>query len=178
MGCELSRYLQGTGKVVSIPVAGTSMFPVLKPGDRLSVLCVHESFRIGQVLVILGESAPIVHRVVDSFETGQGKTYVTKGDNSRSLDRPVSLSEILGKVETIERKGRTCSLDQPLLRSLAWSLARVGGFLGQGTSQPLSKTNFAAHGTRLLLVPVAKSLFLVIRSAQGCLVSWLLWRGR
>ena len=85
-----------------LPVAGSSMFPCMQPGDMLEIRRPAGPIQTGDVVVFLRHARLIVHRVVGQT----GDLLVTRGDRLRFPDAPVPAAEILGCVAAIERRGR------------------------------------------------------------------------
>lgn len=83
-------------------VASSSMYPVLKPGDKITVESVdHNDIRVGQVIVFKAESDKmIVHRVVKK----KGFIFITAGDSLRKFDNPIHIYDVLGVVKDLDVK--------------------------------------------------------------------------
>ncbi|MEM1721030.1 MAG: signal peptidase I [Ignisphaera sp.] len=82
-------------------VISDSMEPTLRRGDM--VLYARESFTLGDIVVYcLTPNHCIVHRVVDFMVLDTVNGYrlliITKGDNVDSLDPPIGIEKIIGKV--------------------------------------------------------------------------------
>ena len=83
-------------KSVEITVAGSSMNPVLKDGDRIRIEH-RDSYAIGDILVFSYKNQELlVHRLLQIKE---GK-YFCKGDNSMRLE-DIAEDQILAAVENI-----------------------------------------------------------------------------
>src|SRR5438477_13020920 len=79
---------------------GFSMLPSIWPGD---IACVSRvaAYRPGDVVLFSRNGRLFVHRVVEM----SGGAVVTRGDSMLDADPPVALSDVLGRVESIERVG-------------------------------------------------------------------------
>jgi len=89
-------------KSVEITVAGSSMNPVLKDGDRIRIEH-RDSYAIGDILVFSYKNQELlVHRLLQIKE---GK-YFCKGDNSMRLE-DIAEDQILGVVIVNEDKNNT-----------------------------------------------------------------------
>lgn len=89
-------------KSVEITVAGSSMNPVLKDGDRIRIEH-RDSYAIGDILVFSYKNQELlVHRLLQIKE---GK-YFCKGDNSMRLE-DIAEDQILGAVIMNEDKNNT-----------------------------------------------------------------------
>jgi signal peptidase I len=77
-------------------VASSSMEPALKPGDKITIEPVNPDDIVpGMVIVYRKNGRMIVHRVIKKNENN----LVTAGDNLRKYDKPVHISQVLGKVK-------------------------------------------------------------------------------
>jgi signal peptidase I len=93
-------------------VFGTSMVPSILPGD---LVYIHQAglneISSGEVVLFLQNGRLFVHRVTDrkmAVAAGGAEELclITRGDRQRQNDPPVSSSELLGRVDSIERDGR------------------------------------------------------------------------
>jgi signal peptidase I len=94
---------------VSLPAVGTSMLPVIHPGDQLEVERADlKEILPGDIVVYARHGRLIVHRVVSIGTDCAREAYlITRGDRSPSNDSPVFSSEVLGLVRALQR-GRRC----------------------------------------------------------------------
>ena len=91
-----------------IPFAGFSMYPFIRPYDRLVVkLRPISSLGLGDVVVVASESAgTYCHRVV-GLKKGPLNEILTKGDSVLNPDPLLAKAEnIIGRVEFLVRDGR------------------------------------------------------------------------
>lgn len=97
---------------------GSSMNPLLKPGERLKVIpCRFEKIRIGDVIVFRHpeEKHYIVHRVVSITLTG----VRTRGDNNPKVDEWVlSPDNIIGYVDFVHKRKGSITIYRGLLGRL------------------------------------------------------------
>lgn len=111
------------GKEVRLRVDGTSMSPLLKPGDQVVLQrATPQQLQKGDLVVVRRQHDMVTHRLVHQ-NAGQ---WLTKGDNSRYPDLPALENQVLGKVIAIEKNKKTIDLQstrwQILNRWLAnWS---------------------------------------------------------
>lgn len=109
------------GRQSRVPIEGTSMWPVLQPGDVAVVSHGRRGFRIGDVLAYRwGERAIIVHRLLRHLP---GDALQVAGDNRPLADPPLSLDGVLGRVTAVETGSGRSSLERPVARVLGWALA-------------------------------------------------------
>ncbi len=93
---------------------GFSMFPVLRPGDRVHVVPDAEP-RPGDVLVVRGRAGLVVHRLVALHGSDE---LVLRGDSWTTADAPVRRSQVVGRVARVERRGRVRAIDGLRSRAL------------------------------------------------------------
>ncbi len=89
---------------------GYSMYPFLKPGDRIVVKRVpSNAFQIGDIAVVsIPPNRLMVHRIVRMLPHGKG---VLKGDSLLKPDpEPAELSTLWGRVDGVIRKDRFISV--------------------------------------------------------------------
>lgn len=84
-----------------IEILGSSMLPAIRPGDVLRV----ESSPVepGDVVVFDSNGNLCAHRLLYI----KGSLAVTRGDANRHFDAPFAITEILGRVSSLERDGKT-----------------------------------------------------------------------
>ena len=103
------------------PFAGLSMFPSLRPGDRLEV---EEKGELtpGSVYCFRRDGSVFAHRLMEVT----GGTAVFSGDAS-GIEERVDRREVIGRVVRVYRKGRslTPSAKRPALRALYPVMAAV-----------------------------------------------------
>jgi signal peptidase I len=122
LACGLAGDLVRTFGQIRLRVVGTSMVPSILPGDLISVQrAVAAEISSGESVLYVRDGRMVVHRVVGrtgSHEqpfAAQGESFlITRGDRLRRSDPPVSSSELLGKVISIQRGGREAkTISQP-----------------------------------------------------------------
>jgi signal peptidase I len=103
---------------IRLRVFGASMVPSILPGDLISVQrAVVSEISCGEIVMYVREGRMFVHRMVGRTDSPELSLLITRGDRLRYNDPPVSSSELLGKVISIERAGRRVK-----------SASRPGGF--------------------------------------------------
>jgi hypothetical protein len=109
------------GNEHTIPVVGTSMLPLLQPGDRLVVSHALSSLRRGDILVFLQGDQLIAHRLlcIYRFEDA-GLTLLTKGDCVAQPDPPLAAAQVLGVVVAVCRNGQHKRLGTRWWRWSSW----------------------------------------------------------
>lgn len=105
----VKKYLSLKGSL-EIESHGTSMFPAIKDGDKIIVSVMDDSIEINDIIVFFdssnsGNISLIAHRVIRVVDN---KFVITKGDNNRAADRPISRKCIIGKVISVVSEEGKC----------------------------------------------------------------------
>jgi len=96
-----------------VPVKGTSMLPVLRDGDEVTVRPAR-LYWPGQVLVFIDPHGQVwVHRLLGAKLSGGRWLLHLKGDNVPKLDPPTERGRVLGRVVAVRSGGR----ERPLGRT-------------------------------------------------------------
>jgi signal peptidase I len=106
LACDLAGDVVRTFGDVRLRVYGTSMVPSILPGDVISVR--HAGpFEIspGEIVLYSREGRLFAHRVVAHAGSHGDPRLITRGDRLSHNDPPVSSSELLGRVTSIQRGG-------------------------------------------------------------------------
>jgi len=102
--CELVKDVACGGSDVRLMVSGASMIPALWPGDVVTVRqCAIAEFEPGEIAVFRQDEKLVIHRI----ERVSGDRLITRGDARPRFDSPVQPSEIVGRVVSIARGGRS-----------------------------------------------------------------------
>lgn len=106
--CELAgEVLRSSGKL-RLGVTGWSMLPTLWPGDTLIIEQTDSSaVSPGDIVLFAREQRFFVHRMTANSLAERG--IRTRGDAMPRMDPPVSDRELLGRVVSIERNGKSIS---------------------------------------------------------------------
>lgn len=119
---QLSRDLLSLGLGVRFRAPGTSMHPIIRHGDLITVEPV-APFRLkkGDIILYRLQSDFIAHRIVRIEERdGRGLTFILRGDGSSGCDSPVKAEQVLGKVVRTERDHRI--IDPYVWRIRLWGM--------------------------------------------------------
>jgi len=114
--CGLAEEIVRSFGEVRLRVFGTSMAPSILPGDLILIRRASlQEISPGDVVLFLQKGRLFVHRVVDrkvaaTAECPEESCLITRGDRLRHEDPPVSSSELLGRVVSIERNTRKVEL--------------------------------------------------------------------
>lgn len=105
---ELAVQLLEAGHALRFRARGSSMYPLVRDGDILEVCPVrHAVIDVGDVVLYRSpHSGIVVHRVVDMRRHDENGILLLKGDSARTTDPQVQESQVLGRVVSIERRGR------------------------------------------------------------------------
>jgi hypothetical protein len=108
----LAELLRRCGEA-RIRVAGTSMLPLIRPGDVLLVRSV-DMITVERDDVILFERGPrlFAHRVVRVEPRGDTRVLITRGDMHSHDDPAVTESQFLGRIEGQSRDATVISSDR------------------------------------------------------------------
>jgi signal peptidase I len=129
MACGLAEEVVRSFGEVRLRVFGTSMVPSILPGDLVLIqrASLHE-ISPGEVVLFLQKGRLFVHRVVGrkvaaTEGSPEESCLITRGDRLRHEDPPVTSSELLGRVVSIERDTRKVELiahgsTRPIVRLL------------------------------------------------------------
>lgn len=90
----------GIFPIKPIGVASGSMKPVINVGDLVLIKkCNANSIEINDIIEYKRENYSVIHRVIDKYDKGGEKFFITKGDNNDSSDgEPISEKNLKGKV--------------------------------------------------------------------------------
>jgi signal peptidase I len=120
---ELSTELLRQGQRVRFKAPGRSMNPTIKEGETIIIQpAAPSAVRKGDIILYSFENGFIAHRVVRILKRkGDASCFIMRGDASDSSDCPVSAQQVLGKVISVEREGR--SIDLYSQRARIWHTA-------------------------------------------------------
>jgi signal peptidase I len=104
LACGLAGDVVRTFGRVRLRVFGTSMVPSILPGDLISVQrAIVTEISNGEIVLYARDGRMFAHRVVGCMDSPEGSLLTARGDRFRHNDPPISSSELLGKVISIER---------------------------------------------------------------------------
>jgi Peptidase S24-like len=128
---NLAAQVLASGGTVRLCVRGNSMLPSLWPGDILTIESACPAPVIGDIVLVLHNHRPLIHRLLKKQDFDGRHQWVTRGDAVPRSDPPVESSALLGRVSAIERnrrvivpRGRLSSAT----RLLAWVLCHWDRF--------------------------------------------------
>jgi len=108
----LSADLLSAGIALRFTAQGSSMKPMLSPGDILVVKPVNKhQIRIGDiVLCTVSETRVVAHRVISKRTEKYGLLFLVQGDRVSKPDGWMTEQMVHGRVESAERCGRFIDL--------------------------------------------------------------------
>ena len=122
--CDLAADVIRRFGALRLRVNGFSMLPSIWPGDIACVSRVdQDAYRPGDDVLFSRNGRLFVHRVVEM----SGGAVVTRGDSMLDADPPVALSDVLGRVESIERGGSRVAMAE----RVSGGRRAAGAVLGQ-----------------------------------------------
>lgn len=109
---EMAESLLDDNHSLMINMKGFSMFPTLRPGDVGKVeKCLAEEVKAGDILVFKSNGKLIAHRLIRKKSDKGREVFITQGDNNSFFDQPFVNEELIGKITSFERSGKTISVD-------------------------------------------------------------------
>jgi hypothetical protein len=130
--CDLAGEVLRSFGNLRFEATGWSMLPSVWPGDTLLVDRVsRDQVHIGDVVLVGRDSRLCAHRVVSrsvvsGSEDKENPMWITQGDAMAAPDRPVSESELLGRVSYLIRAGRLMAV-RPELNVVQRLTAKIVG---------------------------------------------------
>ena len=95
------------GNQVRLQAFGTSMLPIIWPGDHLTIdNSRSRAVGVGDVVLVSRADRFFIHRVTQIVERNGQARYKTRGDAVAADDFDSDDQELLGKILFIERRGR------------------------------------------------------------------------
>ena len=111
---ELAAEILRNFSEVQFVARGTSMLPSIYPGDCLTVKSLGATAPCCGDIVLCRRAGEFrVHRIVSILEGETAKFYVLRGDALTEDDPPVPADDLLGRVTSIVRRGRSIELNSP-----------------------------------------------------------------
>jgi signal peptidase I len=88
-----------SGNSVELNATGYSMFPTLRPGDRVIVkpFTKGELPKPGSVVVYRDNNALVIHRLIEVQNNNGEHVFITRGDSRQESDKPWTIQRLLGE---------------------------------------------------------------------------------
>lgn len=116
---DLSNELLNEDLKLKFKMTGNSMFPVFRHGDTGIVSrCSPEELQIGDILVFKMDGKLVAHRLVKKVYIDQKLMLCTRGDKNYKQDPTFPLENLIGRITSFERKGKTKPADSFLFRMI------------------------------------------------------------
>ncbi|MEJ2725310.1 MAG: S24 family peptidase [Deltaproteobacteria bacterium] len=106
---DLTTQLLRDGKSVRFHAPGRSMYPTIREGEAIKVEPILPSeVKVGDIILYRSDDGVIAHRVarIERGEKGE-RRFILRADTWGEYDEPVDASQIMGKVVSTERGGRS-----------------------------------------------------------------------
>jgi signal peptidase I len=117
-----------SGMLVRFRAEGLSMYPAIRDGELITVgpADIDQVVR-GDVLLCRHSTRVLAHRVVTVTGYGSQRVLQLRGDAKAACDAPVAMRDVIGKVLSVRRNGRTIAVcgRAARLRHRARTLLRV-----------------------------------------------------
>jgi len=114
------------GRGIDVSVEGSSMRPLMRPGDTVSLRLTDGSeLRMGDLIPFRQNGNLIVHRLIKRRKVDKSVWLCQKGDNLSGWSW-IAADEVLGKVKSIRGRGKQMDMDT---RPWTW-INRGMGILG------------------------------------------------
>lgn len=134
LAAKMMQAMQKSGVISCLQIDGSSMEPFIMNGDKIIADHRIKDFEPGDVVLFQreDEEGSFVHRIISI----NGESVVTKGDNRFSPDKPIRISDIKGKITTVEKPGgnKIFITDEPwkiFSRMMAEVSRKAGVFHGE-----------------------------------------------
>ena len=122
---EVGEQLLKSGTKVRLRLSGNSMFPTIRANDTGIVAPISDiDLKIGRVVVFASNGRWIAHRLVSIRQDAERKVFIAQGDSVPKADKPICEEDIVGIIETVERKGITLHLSTPKAIRRAWLMVK------------------------------------------------------
>jgi len=93
--------------LIFIDVSGFSMWPFLRPGQKLVIKKISMGdLKIGDIVLYMANNQLVCHRLVKKVIDKKKNVFYVRGDNSLSLSEPLQKEMFLGKVMGALRNGK------------------------------------------------------------------------
>lgn len=121
-GCELVAEVAERFSEARFRATGASMMPTIRPGDVLTVQSGEAArFEPGQIILFRRDGTLVAHRILEI----SGDKVRTRGDSLPNADSPITKSEIVGRVVSVDRRGQSVRFDlASWRRTVAYVLRR------------------------------------------------------
>lgn len=102
-----------SGNSVELPATGYSMFPTLRPGDKVLVTPLDRGDlpKPGTVVIFSENDGLVMHRLIEIQKNDTGDLLIiTKGDSIKEYDKPFPQKQLIGVAASFKRGKKEHSL--------------------------------------------------------------------
>jgi hypothetical protein len=106
---QYGKYMDtlGNGKDLKIVISDKDMRPAFEPGDTVTIKqSTIDMIRVGDLVFYRLGSSLVLRRVIRSVIKPGDTFVITKAETSKTPEKSVKASQIVGKVVKLERKGK------------------------------------------------------------------------
>lgn len=116
---------------IFIETEGFSMWPFLKPGERLVVKRISsEGLKIGDIILYQSNTQIVCHRLVKKVRNKEGYLLYARGDNNWRAGEWIDDKFLIGKVVYVLRKRRIINLGGKSVNFINRAIVLFGPLLG------------------------------------------------
>ena len=141
---DVAVNLLQSGQSVRFKAPGKSMKPTIREEETITVEpVIPMKVCKGDIILYNNNTGVIAHRVVRILrkDTSQPPdSFILRGDASIADDKPVAAAQVLGKVISVERNGRTMDLYSRRVKTMRLARLLVSRF--KRIIKPLINTNY------------------------------------
>lgn len=126
-----ARYELSRQHPILLRISGTAMLPALADGDLVTIHPIPmQQVRDGDIVLYQSlRDTALIHRIVRVEHRSAGRFVVTRADASQSLDTPVPIHHVMGRVTAIDRDGEHIEVVQEE-RGVAGLVRRLLDWMG------------------------------------------------
>ena len=99
--------LLSAGKNITVTAGGYSMWPAIRPGDKVEIApFVEGAAAAGRIVALRRDGGFVLHRITRVMTVSGRRVIVTSGDAAARADEPAGAGMIAGIVHSVTRSGR------------------------------------------------------------------------
>jgi signal peptidase I len=96
---------------IDLPAEGFSMYPFIQKGEICRFIKFdHRNLKKGQILLFYSKSGKMIAHRLYRYEKGH---FILKGDTNECLDEPVSPAQVIGCLESVQKKKGIIMMHKP-----------------------------------------------------------------
>ena len=116
------------GKNVIHTAEGYSMFPKLRPGDKVLVIPINENNipEPGSLVVAMRDNRLVLHRLIEIHHDATGnKLFITRGDSMAETDFPWQYDQLIGVIDLYDRKEKERVVSRKMFSEKRYKMNRA-----------------------------------------------------